>query len=91
MGLPEIIELAFDYRGDVTIVRTDGAEITGYLFNRREDASGGSVQLFATESGAQVSLPYSAIAAVRFTGRDAARTEHFDSFQQRRSERGGSD
>ena len=74
LSLPEIIELAFDYRGDVTIERTDGTEVTGYLFNRVEDGSGGSVQLLATASGAQVSLPYAAIANVRFTGRDAAGT-----------------
>src|SRR6266567_7004409 len=30
-----VIEKAFDYRGDVTISRKDGSEITGYLFDRR--------------------------------------------------------
>jgi hypothetical protein len=30
-----VIEKAFDYRGDVTITRKDGAETTGYLFDRR--------------------------------------------------------
>src|SRR5258708_26730213 len=30
-----VIEKAFDYRGDVTITRKDGAEVTGYLFDRR--------------------------------------------------------
>ena len=30
-----VIEKAFDYRGDVTITRKDGSEVTGYLFDRR--------------------------------------------------------
>src|SRR6202795_3003359 len=30
-----VIEKAFDYRGDVTISRKDGSQITGYLFDRR--------------------------------------------------------
>ena len=34
VSLAEVIERAFDYRGDVTIVRRDGSEIVGYLFNR---------------------------------------------------------
>ena len=29
------LEKAFDYRGDVTITRKDGAVIEGYLFDRR--------------------------------------------------------
>ena len=29
--LAEVIERAFDYRGDVTIVRRDGTEVVGYL------------------------------------------------------------
>ena len=30
-----VVEKAFDYRGDVTITRRDGAQVTGYLFDRR--------------------------------------------------------
>ena len=30
-----VIEKAFDYRGDVTITRKDGVQVTGYLFDRR--------------------------------------------------------
>jgi len=31
----EALEQAFDYRGDVTITRKDGAVIEGYIFDRR--------------------------------------------------------
>src|ERR1700723_4729526 len=33
------LEKAFDYRGDVTIIRKDGSKIEGYLFDRRRDAT----------------------------------------------------
>src|SRR5678815_958224 len=34
LALDEVIEFAFDYRGNTTIVKTDGTEVVGYVFNR---------------------------------------------------------
>ena len=34
LTLDEVVEFAFDYRGNTTIVKTDGAEVVGYVFNR---------------------------------------------------------
>ena len=45
-ALAEVIERAFDYRGDVTIVRRDGTEIVGYLFNRDATVAQPFVQVF---------------------------------------------
>ncbi len=44
-GLAEVIEQAFDYRGDVTIVTRDGGRQVGYLFNRRRDVSAPFIQM----------------------------------------------
>ena len=33
VSLTEVIERAFDYRGNITLERRDGSEIVGYLFN----------------------------------------------------------
>ena len=49
--LAEVIERAFDYRGDVTIVRRDGTEIVGYLFNRDATAAQPFVQVFEQRGG----------------------------------------
>ncbi len=38
-GDPRGLEKAFDYRGDVTITRKDGAKVEGYLFDRRSGSS----------------------------------------------------
>ena len=67
-----VVERAFDYRGDVTILRHDGRELVGYLFNRDIEASAPFVQMFPREGGDAVSILYSDIASIRFTGRDTA-------------------
>jgi hypothetical protein len=70
--LAEVVEHAFDYRGDVTVVRRDGAELVGYLFNRDADAATPFVQVFAASGGDPVTIPYADIRSIRFTGRDTA-------------------
>ena len=67
-----VVERAFDYRGDVTIVRRDGGELVGYLFNRDADTREPVVQVFAREGGEAITIPYADIVSIRFTGRDTA-------------------
>jgi hypothetical protein len=67
-----VVEHAFDYRGDVTVVRRNGAEVVGYLFNRDADAATPFVQVFAVSGGDPVTIPYADIRSIRFTGRDTA-------------------
>jgi len=72
--LREALEKAFDYRGDVTIARKDGSKVEGYIFDRR---TGGSlaesfVRLFPKDRAEKVSIAYSEIAGLAFTGRDTA-------------------
>ncbi len=71
-ALAEAVERAFDYRGDVTLVRRAGGELVGYLFNRDADAAPPFVQLFAASGGDPVTIPYADIRSIRFTGRDTA-------------------
>jgi len=80
--LREALEQAFDYRGDVTITRKDGSRVEGYVFDRRSGPSLAEsvVRIIPndpSQSSPQVSLqrisiPYSDIAALAFTGRDTA-------------------
>ena len=70
--LADVVERAFDYRGDVTIVRRDGDELVGYLFNRDADARPPFVQVFAASGGDPVTISYADIRSIRFTGRDTA-------------------
>ncbi len=72
--LREGIEKAFDYRGDVTIVRKDGSAVEGYIFDRRAGATlaGSFLRLFPKNDPAKIAIPYSDIAGLKFTGRDTA-------------------
>lgn len=71
-SLAGAIEQAFDYRGDVTIVRRDGSEIVGYLYNRDAEVAQPFVQVFPQQGGGELTVPYAEIRTVRFTGRDTA-------------------
>ena len=81
----DLVERAFRFRGDVTITTADGGETTGFLYNRDAAAPEPYAQLFEADDGRDVSLPYAAIAAIRFTGRDPASGKHFEAFQRRRA------
>lgn len=68
------IEKAFDYRGDVTIVRKDGSSVEGYLFDRRsgDKLADSFVRLMPKDKPVKSTIPYSDIVSLQFTGRDTA-------------------
>lgn len=72
--LRQALEKAFDYRGDVAITRKDGSKIEGYIFDRRSGTTlaDSAVRLFPKDSSQKVTVPYSDIAALRFSDRDPA-------------------
>jgi hypothetical protein len=78
----EAFEKAFDFRGDVTITRKDGTKIDGYIFDRRSGASlaDSVVRLFPKDADEKLSIPYSDIAALAFTGRDTAAGKSYEAW-----------
>jgi hypothetical protein len=78
----EALEKAFDYRGDITITRKDGSQVVGYLFDRRSGASLAEsvVRVIPANARTKVSIAYSEIAAIAFTGRDTAAGKTFDAW-----------
>ena len=90
----EALEKAFDYRGDVTITRKDGTRVEGYIFDRRNgptlDAS--VVRLIPQNSSPQnpsqkISIAYSDIAALAFSGRDTAAGKSWEAWVRKYWER----
>jgi hypothetical protein len=71
-SLAEVVDRAFDYRGNVTVVTRDGTETQGYLFNRNLDVAVPFVQMFDLDGEGPYTIPYGEIRAIRFTGRDTA-------------------
>jgi hypothetical protein len=78
----QALEKAFDYRGDVSITRKDGSKIEGYIFDRRtgKTLADSAVRLFPKDADTKVSVPYSDIAALAFTGRDTAAGKSFEAW-----------
>jgi hypothetical protein len=72
--LRSALEKAFDFRGDVTITRKDGSRIEGYVFDRLNGSAmtDSYVRLLPKDQSGRVSIPYSDIEDIAFTGRDTA-------------------
>lgn len=83
VALQQAIELAFDYRGDVTIIRRSSPDrIEGYVFDRRQDRASSEciVRLVRSDSDERITIPMSDIASIAFTGRDNASGKSFETW-----------
>ena len=77
-----VIEKAFDYRGDVTVSRKDGSQITGYLFDRRSGGTLGEsvIRLMLPDTNQRPAIAYSEISGLSFTGRDTAAGKSYEAW-----------
>ena len=80
--LLDVLEKAFDYRGDVTIRLRDGSEVEGYIFDRQIEATlpESTVRLFPKGENKKVTVRCDQIAGLGFTGRDTAAGKSFDAW-----------
>jgi hypothetical protein len=85
--LDQIVDLAFDYRGDVTLVRADGTTLEGYVFNRNARAMPPFLELFDPDGGRHT-LRYTDILTILFTGKDTAAGKSYDAWLRRKAEAG---
>ena len=78
----QALEKAFDYRGDVTITRKDGSKVEGYIFDRcaGKTLADSAVRLFPKDADQKISITYSDIAALAFSGRDTAAGKSFEAW-----------
>src|SRR3954462_14221348 len=84
----QALEKAFDYRGDVTITRKDGSRVEGYIFDRRAGATlqDCAVRIIPNDRDEKLTVRYSEIAALQFTGRDTAAGKSFETWVKKYSE-----
>jgi hypothetical protein len=82
--LREGLEKAFDYRGDVTITRHDGTTVDGYIFDRRASITLGDsyIRLFPRGTSEKVSIPYSDVKTLTFSGRDTAAGKSWEAWMK---------
>ena len=76
----EAVELAFDYRGDVTLTLRTGESIAGYIFNRHATTGGSYLELFPANQPDVQRIPYSEIATIAFTGEDTANGKSWEAW-----------
>lgn len=84
----EAVELAFDYRGDVTLTLRSGESVLGYLFNRQVATDGSYLELFSSDSPDPLRIPYYDIVTIAFTGEDTANGKSWETWvSKKESER----
>jgi hypothetical protein len=84
----EAVELAFDYRGDVTLSLTSGELVAGYVFNRHIAGADSYIEVFPADHPGPRRIPYGAIAAIDFTGEDTANGKSWEAWvSKKESER----
>ena len=83
------LEKAFDYRGDVTITRKDGSTVEGYIFDRKpgKTLADSAVRLFPKDREEKIAVRYDEIAALEFTGRDAAAGKSWETWLKKYQEK----
>ena len=76
------LEKAFDYRGDITVTKKDGAVIEGYLFDRRSGVTlhDSYVRVMPPGTTDRIKIRYSEIVGLAFTGRDTASGKSWDAW-----------
>lgn len=86
--LAEAVDLAFDYRGDVTLELVSGDTVAGYLFNRHPKGECPSVEFFQEDESAPRAIAYSAIVSIAFSGEDTASGKSWEAWvSKKESER----
>jgi len=84
----DVLEKAFDFRGDVTLILADGRTVIGYVFDRTKIAAGTApeahlatavVRLLPAEGEQRMTIPYGQIRQIAF-GRDTAMGKSFETW-----------
>ena len=78
--LAEVIELAFDYRGDVTLELATGELLVGYLSNRLAKIDNPFIEFFPENKSTPQTIAYSAITSIAFTGEDTANGKSWEAW-----------
>ncbi|HEU4439902.1 MAG TPA: hypothetical protein VFT36_11665 [Methylomirabilota bacterium] len=84
LTLEEVVEFAFDYRGNTTIVKRDGTEVVGYIFNRNTHAPEPFIEYFEESGEGPFTLRYSELANIKFTGKDTAAGNSWKAWLERK-------
>ncbi|ULA63906.1 MAG: hypothetical protein LZF86_110606 [Nitrospira sp.] len=80
----EAIDLAFDYRGDVTLELRAGESLSGYIYNRHMTGANPAIEIFPADNPVPRKIPYADIAAIAFTGEDTANGNSWEAWTSKK-------
>jgi hypothetical protein len=83
--LEKVVDLAFDYRGDVTVTLDSGRALVGYVYNRDGEVPDPYLQMF-DPAGDSHTVRYAEIRTVEFTGKDTASGKSYEAWLRRKAE-----
>jgi hypothetical protein len=84
LTLADVIDQAFDYRGNTTVLKVDGTEVEGYIFDRNKDVPEPFIQMFDVDGNGPFKISYSEIRNIKFTGKDTAAGNSWLAWLERR-------
>jgi hypothetical protein len=84
LTVDRLVDFAFDYRGNVTVVKADGSQVVGYIFNRDPDAPTPVIQMFDDKGKGPFNVPYAEIRNILFSGKDTAAGKSYDAWLRRK-------
>ncbi len=88
--LRDVVEKAFSYRGDVTIVNRKGEAVEGYIFDRQAESSDTAkwnLRLIIKDSTDRATIRYEDIASINFSGKDPAAGKSFQTWLKKYQEK----
>ncbi len=79
-----VIEWAFDYRGDVTLALKSRESLCGYVFNRGADGPDAYLEMFQSDNPAPLKISCRDIQSIHFTGQDTASGKSWEAWVQKK-------
>ena len=89
-SLEEVIEAAFDYRGDVTTLLRDEDDLVGYLANRsisQQAPAESWIEVFPAAGGPRRRISLAVIRGLILSGKDVASGKSWESWLKKYTER----
>jgi transcriptional antiterminator Rof (Rho-off) len=85
--LEKVLEIAFEYRGDVTITLKSGDKLVAYIFNRVTNVPEPYIECYPRNEEERRAIPFKEIVGVAFTGIDTAAGRSWDSWLKKNEDK----
>lgn len=85
----KVIDLAFDYRGDVTLELQSGERLEGYIYDRDHHQATPFLRLFPKNQASPREVIYEEVLAIIFSGQDTASGKSWEEWVRKKQKDSG--